>query len=116
MINLAWLALRFISFLRALISILSATLLSLESLDIASTWAIVRPPLYLMMNSYCWSLVSHWALHPLGRSAVLTVSSATWSMIMLKGFIPRYCQNFSIPHTMAKHSFSVMRSEEHTSE
>ena len=89
MTNLAWAALRFISFLRALIGILSATLLSPESFDIASMWAMVRPPLCLMVNSYCWSLVSYRALRPLGRSAVLTVSSATWSVIMLKGFIPK---------------------------
>src|SRR6266542_1495 len=94
--------------LRALIGILSAALLSPGSLDIASACAIVRPPLCLMVNSYCWSLVSHQAFRPLGRSAVLTVSSVTWSVIMLKGFIPKYCQNFSMPHTMAKHSFSVM--------
>src|SRR6266498_3018256 len=71
MTNLAWAALHFISFLRALISILSATLLSPRSLDIASTWAIVQPPLYLMVNSYYWSLVSYWALYPLDRSAIL---------------------------------------------
>src|SRR6266545_2750205 len=108
MTNLAWVALHFISFLRALIGILSVALLSPRSLDITSAWAMVQLPLCLMVNSYCWSLVSHRALRPLGRSTVLTVSSATWSVMMLKGFIPKYCQNFSIPHTMAKHSFSVM--------
>src|SRR6266498_3421999 len=108
MTYLAWAALCFISFLRALIGILSVALLSPRSLDIASAWAIVRPPLCLMVNSYCWSLVSHRALCPLGRSAVLTVSSTTWSVMMLKGFIPKYCQNFSMSHIMARHSFSVM--------
>ena len=108
MTNLAWAVLRFISFLRALIGILSTTLLSLRSLDIASTWAIVRPSLCLMVNSYCWSLMSHLTLRPLGRFAILTISNVTWSVIMLKGFIPKYCWNFSIPHTMAKHFFSVM--------
>src|SRR6266498_4801745 len=108
MTNLAWLALLFISFLRALIGILSAALLSPGSLDIASAWAMVRPPLCLMVNSYCCSLVSHRALRPLGRSAVLTVSSVTWSVMMLKDFISKYCQNFSMSHTMAKHSFFVI--------
>src|SRR6266542_378925 len=108
MTNLAWEALRFILFLRALIGILSVTLLLPGSLDIASAWAMIRPPLYLMVNSYCWSFVSYRALHPLGRSAVLPVSSATWSVMILKGFISKYCQNFSIPHTMVKYSFSIM--------
>src|SRR6266540_4417865 len=107
MTNFAWLALLFISFLRALIGILFAALLSLGSLDIASAWAMVRPSLYLMVNSYCWSLVSHHALRSLGRSAVLTISSAIWFVMMLKDFIPKYYQNFSMPYTMAKHSFSV---------
>src|SRR6266540_5386279 len=65
MTNLTWVAFHFISFLRALIGILSVALLSPESLDITSAWAMVRPPLCLMVNSYCWSLVSHRALHPL---------------------------------------------------
>src|SRR6266498_1664823 len=108
MTYLTWVALHFISFQRVLIGILSVVLLLPGSFDIASAWAMIRPPLCLMVNSYCWSLVSHRALHPLGRSAVLTVSSATWSVMMLKGFIPKYCRNFSMPHTMAKHSFSVM--------
>ena len=51
--NLAWTALYFISFLRALIGILFAVLLSPGSLDIASVQAMVRPPLCLMVNSYC---------------------------------------------------------------
>src|SRR6266540_719570 len=75
--NLAWVALHFISFLKALIDILSAVLLSPDSLDITFAWAMVQPPLYLIMNSYYWSLVSHQTFHPLGRSAVLTVFSVT---------------------------------------
>ncbi len=108
MTNLAWTALHFISFLRALIGILSVMLLLPGSLNIASAWTMVQSPLCLMVNSYCWSLVSHQTFRLLGRSAVLTISNATWLVMMLNDFILKYCQNFSISHTMAQHSFSVM--------
>ncbi len=108
MMNLAYAALLFILFLKALIGILLVALLSPSSLDIASAWVMVQPPLYLMVNLYCWSLVSHLAFHPLDRLAVLTISSVIWFMMMVKDFTLRYCQNFSISHTIANHFFSVI--------
>src|SRR6266511_3058345 len=86
-----------------------AVWLSSKALENTSTWAILLPFLCSIVKSYCWSLHNHRALLPDGRSTVLIVSSAIWSVIILKGFMPRNCLNFFTSHTTAKHSCSVIR-------
>src|SRR6266498_5235160 len=86
----------------------TAVWLSFKALEKASTWAILFPFLCSIVKSYCWSLHNHRALLPDGRSTVLMVSSAMWSVTILKGFMLRNCLNFSTPHTTAKHSCSVI--------
>src|SRR6266498_5190195 len=82
--------------------------LSSKALENASTWAILLSFLYSIVKSYCWSLHNHQALFPDGKSTVLIVSSAIWSVIILNDFTLRNCLNFSTPHTTAKHSCSVI--------
>src|SRR6266542_6295503 len=86
----------------------TAVWLSSKALENASTWAILLPFLSSMVKSYCWSLHSHRAFLPDGKSTVLIVSSTIWSVIILNGFTPRNCLNFLTPHTTAKHSCSVI--------
>src|SRR6266542_4338033 len=86
----------------------TAVWLSSKVLENASTWAILLPFLCSIVKSYCWSLHNHRALLPDGKSTVLMVSSAIWSVIILNDFTLRNCLNFSTPHTIAKHSCSVI--------
>src|SRR6266542_5395404 len=86
----------------------TAVWLSSKALENASTWAILLLFLCSMVKSYCLSLHNHRALLPDGRSIVLIVSSAIWSVIILNDFTLRNCLNFSTPHTTAKHSCSII--------
>src|SRR6266540_1303294 len=86
----------------------TAVWLSSKALENASTWAILLPFLCSMVKSYCWSLHSHQALLLDGKSTVLIVSNAMWSVIILNSFTLRNCLNFLTPHTTAKHSCSVI--------
>src|SRR6266496_6612312 len=86
----------------------TAIWLSSKAFENASTWAILLPFLCSIVKSYCWSLHNHQALLSDGKSTVRIVSKAMWSITILKGFMLRYCLNFSTPQTTAKHSYSVM--------
>src|SRR6266542_3940530 len=86
----------------------TAVWLSSKVLENALTWAILLPFLCSIVKSYCWSLHNHQALLLDDKSTVQIVSSAMWSVIILKGFTLRNCLNFSTSHTTAKHSCSVI--------
>src|SRR6266545_683450 len=86
----------------------TAVWLSSKALENASTWAILLPFLCSMVKSYCWSLHNHRTLLSDGRSTVLIVSKAMWSVTILKDFTSRYCLNFFTLQTTTRHSCSVM--------
>ena len=86
-----------------------AVLLSSKALENVSTWIILLPFLYSMVKSYCWSLHNYQALLLNSKSTVCIVFRVMWSVIILKGFMPKYCLNFSTFHITAKHSYSIIR-------
>ncbi len=101
--------LRSISLLNTLIGMFAeAWLLLFSNFEKASAWDILLPWRCWIVKIYCCNLQNYLALHPISKLAVFTVSKAMWSVMIVKGFTPRYCLNFSIPYTMARHSCSVI--------